>query len=144
MTAPLDLAALAALVAPPDAAAAAAARDRQSRLAKPAGALGRLEELAEWVAAAQGRCPPVDFASARVVVFAADHGIAAAGVSAYPAAVTAQMVAAFLAGAAAVNVLARLAEATVRVVDLAVDADTPPEVARHKVRRGSGVNLYTK
>lgn len=138
MTAPLDVDALGGLVDPPDGDAVQAALARWGRLAKPAGALGRLEELAAWVAGAQGRCPPADFARARVVVFAGDHGIAAAGVSAYPAEVTAQMVATFLAGGAAVNVLAELAGATVRVVDMAVDADTPAEVAGHKVRRGSG------
>ena len=138
MTTPLDIDALGGLVDPPDGDAVQAALARWGRLAKPAGALGRLEELAAWVAGAQGRCPPADFARARVVVFAGDHGIAAAGVSAYPTEVTAQMVATFLAGGAAVNVLAELAGATVRVVDMAVDADTPAEVAGHKVRRGSG------
>ncbi len=144
MTAPLDLDGLAGRVEPPDDDAAQAARTRQARLIKPAGALGRLEDLSVWVAAAQGRCPPRDFARARVVLFAGDHGIARAGVSAYPAEVTAQMVTAFLAGGAALNVLADLAGATVRVLDLAVDADPPAsvpgyaEVARYKVRRGSG------
>ncbi|HYT10492.1 MAG TPA: nicotinate-nucleotide--dimethylbenzimidazole phosphoribosyltransferase, partial [Mycobacteriales bacterium] len=122
----------------PDAEAAAAARARLARLAKPAGALGRLEDLAVWMAAAQGVSPPRDPERVRVVVFAGDHGVAAAGVSAYPAEVTAQMVGVFLSGNAGVNVLARLAGATVRVVDLAVAADTPAEVSGHKVRRGSG------
>lgn len=128
----------AGLVGMPSASAAAAARARQARLTKPIGALGRLEELSAWVAGAQGQCPPRDFERARVVVFAADHGIAAAGVSAYPPEVTGQMVANFLAGGAAVNVLARLAGASVRVVDVAVDADTPAEIRTHKVRRSSG------
>lgn len=134
----MDLATLAQQVGEPDAEAARAARERQARLTKPAGSLGRLEELSEWVAAAQGRCPPRDFARARVVIFAGDHGIAKEGVSAYPPEVTAQMVANFLAGGAAANVLAELAGATVRVVDMAVDGDTPPEVRGHKVRAGSG------
>lgn len=138
MTAPLDLAALANRVELPDDEAAQAARALQARLVKPGQALGRLEDLSVWVAAAQGRCPPHDFARARVVLFAADHGVAQAGVSAYPPEVTAQMLAVFRAGGAAVNVLADLAGATVRVLDLAVDADTPPDVARYKVRRGSG------
>jgi nicotinate-nucleotide--dimethylbenzimidazole phosphoribosyltransferase len=71
-------------------------------------------------------------------VFAGDHGIARNGVSAYPPEVTAQMVANFLGGGAAVNVLAEVAGATVRVVDIAVDGDTDPSVSNHKVRRSSG------
>jgi nicotinate-nucleotide--dimethylbenzimidazole phosphoribosyltransferase len=94
-----------------------AALERQGQLTKPAGALGRLEELSAWVCAVQGDCPPRPFARIRVVIVAANHGIAAAGVSAYPPEVTAQMVANFAAGGAAVNVLARQAGATVRVVD---------------------------
>jgi nicotinate-nucleotide--dimethylbenzimidazole phosphoribosyltransferase len=80
-----------------------------------------------------------------VVVFAGDHGVAAAGVSAYPSEVTAQMVANFDAGGAAINVLAEVAGATVRVVDIAVDVDAPhsPSIGRHKVRRGSG-NIATE
>jgi nicotinate-nucleotide--dimethylbenzimidazole phosphoribosyltransferase len=72
------------------------------------------------------------------VVFAGDHGIAASGVSAYPSEVTGQMVANFLVGGAAVNVLAAAAGATVRVVDMAVDSATPDRVAQFKVRRSSG------
>lgn len=78
------------------------------------------------------------FARPRVVVFAGDHGVAAKGVSAYPAELTAQMVTAFAGGVAAVNVLAAAAGASVRLVDMAVDADTGEQVSRHKVRRGSG------
>jgi nicotinate-nucleotide--dimethylbenzimidazole phosphoribosyltransferase len=74
----------------------------------------------------------------RIVVFAGDHGVVARGVSAYPGEVTSQMVANFAAGGAAINVLATAAGAGVRVVDLAVDADTPKEVAAFKVRRSSG------
>lgn len=122
----------------PDAAAAAAARARQSLLTKPTGALGRLEDVSIWLASVQGRCPPVVPRRPRVVVFAADHGIAAAGVSAYPSEVTAQMVANFEAGGAAVNALARLVGATVRVVDVGVDRDTDDTGARYRVRRGSG------
>ena len=138
---PLDLAALAAAVPEPDEAARSAARARQVRLTKPAGALGRLEELSVDVSGWQGRCPPGPFRRPRVVVVAGDHGIARAGVSAYPQEVTAQMVANFLAGGAAVNVLADQVGATVRVLDVAVDGDVPgapSEVTRHKVRRGSG------
>ncbi|GAA4480121.1 nicotinate-nucleotide--dimethylbenzimidazole phosphoribosyltransferase [Rhodococcus olei] len=116
----------------------AAADARQAQLTKPAGSLGRLESLGGWVAACQGECPPRAFARPRVVVFAGDHGIARHGVSAYPAEVTAQMVANFLAGGAAVNALATTTGAGVRVVDMAVDADTDPIVSRFKVRRSSG------
>lgn len=122
----------------PDAAAAAAAAARQGRLVKPPGALGRLETLAVWAAGVQGRCPPRPFRRVRAVVFAGDHGVARTGVSAYPPDVTAQMVATFVAGGAAVNVLARHVGATVRVLDLAVDGETPAPVAAYKVRRGSG------
>ncbi|WP_299560277.1 nicotinate-nucleotide--dimethylbenzimidazole phosphoribosyltransferase [uncultured Mycolicibacterium sp.] len=127
-------------IRPPDAAAAAAARARQDRLTKPRGSLGRLEDLSVWVAACQGVCPPRQFARPRVVVFAGDHGVARAGVSAYPAEVTAQMVANIAAGGAAINVLAEAAGAGVRVVDVAVDVDEPhsAEIGAHKVRRGSG------
>ena len=111
---------------------------RQDQLTKPVGALGRLEELGVWVAARQGVCPPHQFHRPRVVVFAGDHGVAAKGVSAYPSEVTAQMVGNFLAGGAAVNVLAAGSGATVRVVDMAVASDTPDVVSTYKVRRSSG------
>ncbi|GFG55119.1 nicotinate-nucleotide--dimethylbenzimidazole phosphoribosyltransferase [Mycolicibacterium agri] len=124
----------------PDENIAAQARARQERLTKPPGSLGRLEDLSVWVAACQGVCPPNQFERARVVVFAGDHGVTAAGVSAFPAEVTAQMVANFDAGGAAINVLADTAGASVRVVDIAVDADQPhsPAIGAHKVRRSSG------
>ncbi len=125
-------------VAAPDAQVRAAAEQRQTQLTKPAGSLGRLETLGNWIAACQGVCPPRQFERARVVVFAGDHGVARHGVSAYPSEVTGQMVANFLAGGAAVNALAAVAGATVRVADIAVDGDTDPAVAQHKVRRGSG------
>ena len=126
-------------VSPPDAGAAAAARARQDALTKPRGALGRLEDLSVWVASCQGHCPPRQFERARVVVFAGDHGVARSGVSAYPPEVTAQMVANIDAGGAAINVLAGIAGATVRLEDLAVDAEPASErIGAHKVRRGSG------
>lgn len=128
-------------VSPPDPAVAAAARARQDTLTKPKGALGRLEELSVWLAACQGCCPPKQFERARVVVFAADHGVARAGVSAYPPEVTAQMVANIAGGGAAINALAGVAGAGVRVVDLAVDiavADARYPIGTYKVRRGSG------
>ncbi len=127
-----------------DAGASAAAAALQATLTKPAGSLGRLEELGVWLAGAQGRCPPQQPADARVVIFAGDHGVAsAAGTSAYPSSVTAAMVANFLAGGAAVNVLAAQQAASVRVADLAVDSDydgaaIPASVLGRRVRRSSG------
>jgi nicotinate-nucleotide--dimethylbenzimidazole phosphoribosyltransferase len=128
-----------ASISAPDPEVAAAARARQDRLTKPPGSLGRLEDLSVWVASCQGVCPPRQFDRPRVVVFAGDHGVTAAGVSAFPAEVTGQMVANFDAGGAAINVLAEAAGATVRVVDIAVDAEPlSPSIGAHKVRRGSG------
>ena len=107
----------------PDEVAAARAKAHDVELTKPAGALGRLEALAAWAAAWQGRHPPrAD--RIHVVVFAGNHGIAARGVSAYPAAVTAQMVANFEAGGAAINQLCDVLGAELRVVPLDLDRPT--------------------
>jgi nicotinate-nucleotide--dimethylbenzimidazole phosphoribosyltransferase len=134
-------------IPPLDPAAIAAATSRQAMLTKPPGALGRLEALSTWLAGAQGICPPRPFRRIRAVVVAGDHGIAEAGVSAFPPEVTAQMVANFAAGGAAVNVLARGVGASVRVVDVSVDAPEPTApggvdgnapAARYRVRRSSG------
>ncbi|UVO10638.1 nicotinate-nucleotide--dimethylbenzimidazole phosphoribosyltransferase [Mycobacterium sp. SVM_VP21] len=122
-------------VSPPDAAVAAAARARQDSLTKPAGSLGRLEALSVWAATCQGRCPPRQFERVRVVVFAGDHGVTRGRVSAYPAEVTAQMVANIDRGGAAINALATIGGAGVRVVDMAVNGDA---AGTYKVRRGSG------
>ncbi len=108
-----------AAVAPPDASWAARAAHRQDRLTMPAGSLGRILELGRQLAAVQRTDRPVG-QPALVAVFAADHGVARAGVSAYPQEVTGQMVANYLRGGAAVNVLARRAGAEVRVADLGV------------------------
>ncbi len=130
---------------PPDAAAAAAGAARQARLTKPAGALGRLEDASAWMCAVQGQCPPVPFTRPALVIFAGDHGVArTAATSAYPPEVTAQMVANFSTGGAAANVLARQVGATVRVVDVSVDADPSyldgidPAIGAHRIRRGCG------
>ncbi|CAM3855463.1 nicotinate-nucleotide--dimethylbenzimidazole phosphoribosyltransferase [Tsukamurella ocularis] len=125
-------------LSPPDPFVGREARDRQLELTKPAGSLGRLEQLGEWIAACQGVCPPKQFERARIVVFAGDHGVAAGGVSAYPPEVTAQMVANFAAEGAAINVLAAQAGATVRIEDIAVAGDTREELSRNKIRRSSG------
>ncbi|MCX8501668.1 MAG: nicotinate-nucleotide--dimethylbenzimidazole phosphoribosyltransferase [Alphaproteobacteria bacterium] len=106
-----------------DEAAAAAARDRQSRLTKPAGSLGRLEELAVWLAAWQAtETPHCDHP--RVAVFAGNHGVAAHGVSAYPPAVTQQMVANFVQGGAAINQLCTVFDADLRIYELDLDHPT--------------------
>ncbi len=103
----------------PDRAAEAAARARQANLTKPPGSLGRLEEVVVLLAAWQGREVP-KLERVRICVFAANHGVAELGVSAYPASVTAQMVANFEAGGAAINQLARTfgAELLVRPLEL--------------------------
>ncbi|MDP9375297.1 MAG: nicotinate-nucleotide--dimethylbenzimidazole phosphoribosyltransferase [Chloroflexota bacterium] len=110
-----------AAIGPLDDAAMAAARARQDTLTKPVGSLGRLEELAVRLAGITGRVRPAIDRKA-IVVMAGDHGVTAEGVSAYPAAVTPQMVANFLRGGAAISVLARAAGARVAVVDVGVAA----------------------
>ena len=138
---PVDIGDLQAATFARDSDAADLCRERLDGLVKPVGSLGRLEELAAWLAGAQGQSPPRPLDRVRVVVFAGDHGIARAGVSAYPPEVTAAMVRTFVAGQAGVSVLARQHGVGVRVLDLGVDADLSdlgPEVTRFKVRRGSG------
>lgn len=122
-------------LSPPDAEAFREATERLAGLAVPAGALGRLGDLGTWLAACQGRVPPEPPRQARLAIFAGDHGVAAHGVSAYPAAITQAMVGTFLAGRAGVNALARAHDVAVRVVDVAVDS---PDQGPLKVRRGSG------
>lgn len=100
-----------------------AVEERQLDLLKPQGALGRLEELAAWLAAWQGREAP-HMARPRIAVFAGNHGVAEQGVSAFPASVTAQMVQAFIAGQAAINQLSALADADLRIYELALDQPT--------------------
>src|SRR5881275_457192 len=107
----------------PDLEAGSAAAQRERELTKPAGALGRLEELAGWLATWQGRHPP-SLRHPRTVVFAGNHGVAARGVSAYPPAVTAQMVQNFIAGGAAVNQLCKVIDADLRVYEMNLDTPT--------------------
>jgi nicotinate-nucleotide--dimethylbenzimidazole phosphoribosyltransferase len=107
----------------PDLEARSAAMTREAQLTKPAGALGRLEEIAAWMAAWQGKHPPTAN-HPRSAVFAGNHGVAARGVSAYPASVTAQMVQNFISGGAAVNQLCRAVDADLRVYELALDEPT--------------------
>src|SRR5207248_351900 len=117
--------------------AAVEARRHLDALTKPPGSLGRLEEIALRLAALQSGAPRVD--RPVVFTFAADHGVVAEGVSAYPQAVTAQMVQNFLHGGAAINVLARRAGARVVVADLGVAVDLPehPDLVRNKVGYGT-------
>ena len=112
------------------------ARARLDRLAKPPGSLGRLEDLAVQLCDIAGRCPPPLPAPVAVAVFAGDHGVHAQGVSPWPQAVTAAMVRTFLAGGAAVNVLARHVDARVVVVDVGLATPVPGAVDRN-VRRGT-------
>src|SRR5256714_11521294 len=105
-------------IAAPNDAAIVAARRHLDPLTKPPGSLGRLEDLAARLAGVRGGAPRVE--SPVVFVFAGDHGVVAEGVSAYPQTVTAQMVENFLAGGAAINVLARQAGARVVVADFGV------------------------
>jgi nicotinate-nucleotide--dimethylbenzimidazole phosphoribosyltransferase len=120
------------------AAAMEAARARQGRLTKPAGSLGRLEELSIRLAGMTGRLD-APLRDAVVFTLAADHGVTAEGVSAYPREVTPQMVLNFLRGGAAINVLARDVGARVVVADLGVDANMPedPGLRNHKIRHGT-------
>ncbi len=118
-----DIRALVKAMPGPDSEAAAMVRARDATLTKPAGSLGRLEEIAEWLAAWQGRAPPA-VERPLVAIFAGNHGVAARGVSAYPAAVTRQMVENFSAGGAAINQICRVYDLGLKVFDLALDLPT--------------------
>lgn len=140
-----------------DQAAMTAARERQAQLVKPPGSLGRLEELAIWLAGVTGEARPG--VRARIVVAAADHGVAAEGVSAYPPEVTAQMLATFLSGGGAVSTLAAETGADLICVDAGVNASTThlnvvhtgltpsanlatePALSKHDVRHAIKVGL---
>ncbi len=106
-----------------DRAAAQAIARREHELTKPPGSLGRLEQLVAWLGQWQRRSPP-RLEHIEVLVFAGNHGVVAQGVSAYPAEVTAQMVANFAAGGAAINALAKTAQARLRVIPLSLDRPT--------------------
>lgn len=126
------------MIRQPDAALATAARERQTRLTKPPGALGRLEALAVQLASLQGRArPTVDHV--HIAVFAADHGVTAEGVSAFPPTVTVEMIRNFARGGAAISVLAARLGAALEVVDVgtATDYDLPDGVRRERAARGT-------
>ncbi|MCI0689316.1 MAG: nicotinate-nucleotide--dimethylbenzimidazole phosphoribosyltransferase [Sporichthyaceae bacterium] len=128
-----------AAVGPLDPAASAAAAERQRRLAKPPGSLGRLEVVSIQLAGLAGQCPPPLVEPVATAIFAADHGVHAQRVTPWPQEVTAQMVLNFLAGGAVVNAFARQLGATVRVVDVGVAGVLPAAdgLAIRKVRPGT-------
>src|SRR5579859_6236500 len=139
MTDPLDIA---TKIQPLDEAVIALAKERQLQLTKPTGSLGRLEEVAVQMAGITRSVQPAIKRKA-VIVMAADHGVAAEGVSAYPAEVTPQMVLNFLHGGAAINALARQANAEVVVVDIGVAAElSHPQLLSRKVAYGTANMLH--
>ncbi|TYC63245.1 nicotinate-nucleotide--dimethylbenzimidazole phosphoribosyltransferase [Rhodobacterales bacterium] len=108
----------------PDEEALGKVRARDAQLTKPAGSLGRLEEIAEWLSAWSGKAPP-QVTRPLVAIFATAHGVADEGVSAFPSAVNRQMVENFSAGGAAINQICRASDVGLKVFDLAVDMPTP-------------------
>jgi nicotinate-nucleotide--dimethylbenzimidazole phosphoribosyltransferase len=126
-------------ISPTDGSARDRALVRQAQLTKPAGSLGRLEEISVWLAEIYGTEKPV-IAGKTVIVCAGDHGVTREGISAYPSEVTPAMVQNFLAGGAAVSAIARVVGAKVMVLDVGVNADLPDhaDLIRAKVRRGTG------
>lgn len=129
------------LIERPDTGMRRDAEERRERLSVPPGALGRLDELGEWLSAAQGAVPARAVERPRVVLFAGDHGVAELGVSGRPAGTAHELVRATLEGASPVAVLARRMDVPVRIVDAGLDCDPdllPEDVVRHRVRRGSG------
>ncbi|NLU74490.1 nicotinate-nucleotide--dimethylbenzimidazole phosphoribosyltransferase [Streptomyces sp. HNM0575] len=117
------------------------AEERRARTGLPPEALGRLDELGEWLTAAQGRLPVAPVRQPRLVVFAGDHGVASLEVSARPAGTAHTLVRETLEGTTPAAILARRLQVPVRVVDMGLDCDPsefPDELTRHRVRRSSG------
>jgi len=106
----------------PDSAALAKARDRNAQLTKPAGSLGRLEEIAMWLAAWTGRTPAIN--RPLVAIFAGNHGVTKHGITPYPSSVTQQMVENFAAGGAAINQICVTHDLGLKIFDLALDYPT--------------------
>jgi nicotinate-nucleotide--dimethylbenzimidazole phosphoribosyltransferase len=134
----MDLQTALAMIEPLDAASLDKAQQRLDRLAIPRGSLGRLLEIGRQVAGITRQQRP-RMSRKRIFTLAADHGVVAEGVSAFPKEVTPQMVFNFLRGGAGINVLGRHAGAEVQVVDIGVDFDFPPleGLTRKKIARGS-------
>lgn len=126
-------------IVPASAEALAAAEARQLRLTKPAGSLGRLEEIGNRLAAIADACPPPLPARAVIGLFAGDHGVCAQGVSPWPQEVTVQMALNIASGGAAINAIARQVGAEVWVTDVGVAAEVPehPGIRARNVRRGT-------
>ena len=117
------------------------AEERRARIGVPPKALGRLDEIGAWLAAAQGRVPVTPVERPRALLFAGDHGVASLGVSARPAGGATALVRDALNGTSPAAVLARQAGVPLRIVDLSLDCpadELPEEVSRYRVRRGSG------
>jgi nicotinate-nucleotide--dimethylbenzimidazole phosphoribosyltransferase len=130
-------------IRPLDRSADALIQAKLDALTKPVGSLGRVEELAARVSSIQGKIPP-ELGRKLLYVFAADHGITQEGVSAYPKDVTAQMACNFLAGGAAINVLARHYGAEVEVVDMGVDHEFAPVSGLRSRKIGRGTNSFVR
>lgn len=129
------------LIERPDGGLRRDAEARRERQIVPPGALGRLDDLGEWLASAQSAVPVRPVERPKAVLFAGDHGVAELGVSVRPAGGAEQLVRAVLEGGRPVSVLARRLGVPVRVVDMALDCapeSLPEDVVRHRVRRGSG------
>ncbi|MFH1638956.1 MAG: nicotinate-nucleotide--dimethylbenzimidazole phosphoribosyltransferase [Chloroflexota bacterium] len=126
------------MIKPLDGKAMAEARTRQDSLTKPRGSLGRLEEISVQLAGIQGKAMP-QIRQKVIITMAADHGVVAEGVSLYPKDVTAQMVANFLQGRAAINAIARSIGATVVIVDMGVASNLPshPGLISRKIAYGT-------
>jgi nicotinate-nucleotide--dimethylbenzimidazole phosphoribosyltransferase len=127
-----------AAIGPLDEAAMAAARRRLDRLTKPPGSLGTLEDVVVQLAGITGTSA-LAVVPRTIVILAADHGVAMRGVSAYPSTVTGQMVANFLAGGAAISVLARLQRARLEIVDMGTATEPPPNdgLASRRIAAGT-------
>jgi nicotinate-nucleotide--dimethylbenzimidazole phosphoribosyltransferase len=138
-----ELEAVCARVVAVDRDVAAEAQRRLDDKTKPRRSLGRIEDLACQVAAIQRTSTP-RIAAKAIVIMAADHGVAAAGVSAYPQEVTAQMLLNFAAGGAAINVLARQASARLVVVDMGVKQPLAPHPEIRSLRIGAGTQDFTQ
>ncbi|GGV96782.1 nicotinate-nucleotide--dimethylbenzimidazole phosphoribosyltransferase [Streptomyces narbonensis] len=138
---PVNLDDFSDLIERPDGGIRRDAEERRERLTVPPGALGRLDELGEWLSAAQASVKVRAIEQPKVLLFAGDHGVASLDVSGRAPGSAHELVRAVLDGASPVAVLARSMSVPVRVVDAGLDCEPellPAEVVRHRVRRGSG------